>query len=110
MLKHNLLITYRSFLRNKSTFLINLIGLSTGLACALFIYLWVYDEVAVDQFHENKDRIYKVMHNLEFEHVLTWEITPVPLGVALVAEMPEVEKAVTVNDFFYPFTEGRHPG
>ena len=35
MLKFDLLITYRSFLRNKTTFLINLIGLSTGLACAL---------------------------------------------------------------------------
>lgn len=35
MFRHNLLITYRNFLRYKSTFLINLMGLSTGLACAL---------------------------------------------------------------------------
>ena len=36
MFRHNLLITYRNFLRYKSSFLINLIGLSTGLACAPF--------------------------------------------------------------------------
>ncbi len=41
MLKHNLLLFYRNFRRNKGTFMINLLGLSTGLACALLIYLWV---------------------------------------------------------------------
>ena len=100
MIKHNFLITYRSFLRNKSTFLINLMGLSTGLACVLVIYLWVNDELRVDTFHEKDEQLYKVMHNLEFEDALTWEITPVPLGEALVQEMPEVEMATTVNDFF----------
>ena len=53
MFKHNLLITIRGFLRYKSSFLINLLGLSTGLACTLLIYLWVNDEMQVDKFHEN---------------------------------------------------------
>ena len=45
MLKHNLILVYRNFIRFKSVFLINLIGLSTGLACVLLIYLWVKDEL-----------------------------------------------------------------
>jgi hypothetical protein len=61
MIKHNLLIIIRNFKRFKSTFLINLIGLSTGLACALLIYLWVTDELAVDKFHKKDDRLYQVM-------------------------------------------------
>ena len=40
MLSHHLLLTYRTFLRFKGSFLINLTGLSTGLACTLLIYLW----------------------------------------------------------------------
>src|SRR5690242_1759871 len=45
LISHNLLIIYRNFLRFKSTFLINLLGLSTGLTCLVLIYLWVNDEL-----------------------------------------------------------------
>ena len=44
MIIHNLLITYRGFLRNKASFIINLLGLSTALACAIFIFMWIKDE------------------------------------------------------------------
>jgi hypothetical protein len=64
MLRHNLLITYRNFLRYKSSFLINLAGLSTGLACTLLVYLWVNDELHVDKYFENDDRLYQVMENV----------------------------------------------
>ncbi|HEY9049888.1 MAG TPA: hypothetical protein VIN08_28510, partial [Ohtaekwangia sp.] len=63
MLKHNLLLIYRNFKRFKSTFFINLIGLSTGLACVLLIYLWVNDEVSVDKFNEKDDRLYRAMEH-----------------------------------------------
>ena len=61
MLKHYLLIIYRGFIRFKSTFIINLTGLSTGLACVLFIYLWVNDELHVDKFHEKDRRLFQAM-------------------------------------------------
>jgi putative ABC transport system permease protein len=98
MLKHNLLITFRNFKRNKSTFFINLIGLSTGLACALLIYLWVNDELNVDKFHEKDIQLFQVMKNGKSAdgRILTFEWTPGPLAKALVEEMPEVECVVTV--------------
>src|SRR5689334_16336393 len=65
MFRHNLLIAYRNFLKYKSSFFINLIGLSTGLACVLLIYLWVNDELHVDKFHINGDRLYQVRENVE---------------------------------------------
>ncbi|MEM9720996.1 MAG: ABC transporter permease [Bacteroidota bacterium] len=102
MIRHNLLISYRSFLRNKGSFLINLSGLSVGLAAVLFIFLWAQDELSVDKFHKNGDQLYQVMHNLEFASgTTTWEVTPLPLGKALLEEMPEVEEFVAVNDFFH---------
>ena len=64
MFRHNFLITYRNFLRYKSSFFINLIGLSTGLACALLIYLWVNDELSVDKFHKKDEQLYQVLVNI----------------------------------------------
>ena len=102
MIKHNLLITYRSFLRNKSSFLINLLGLSSSLACVLIIYLWVADELSVDKFNQRDRHLYQVMHNIEFpQNTWTWNVTPLKLAADLVNEMPEVEDAVAVNDFFH---------
>jgi putative ABC transport system permease protein len=98
MLRHSLLIIYRNFRRFKSTFLINLIGLSTGLACALLIYLWVSDELSVDRFHEKNDQLYKVMmktENPEFGIQVIGH-PPGPLAQALAEEMPEVEFATPV--------------
>ncbi|HAP58465.1 MAG TPA: transporter permease [Cytophagales bacterium] len=60
MFQFNLKIAFRNIRRYQRTFLINLIGLSTGLACTLLIFLWVQDERAVDQFHEHKDQLYQV--------------------------------------------------
>lgn len=99
MLKHNLLIMLRNFKRNRSSFIINLIGLSTGLACALLIYLWVNDEIKFDRFHEKNSQLFQVIQ--QFQNGETLEPTPGPLADALLDEIPEVEYAVRVfNPFF----------
>lgn len=96
MLRHNLLIACRSFLRYKSSFLINLIGLSSGLACTLLICLWVYDELNVDQFHRNGAHLYQVLENVEQGgETITRLTTAGPTAEAMAAEMPEVEMAVS---------------
>ena len=97
MIRHNFLLTFRNFQRYKSTFFINLIGLSSGLACALLIYLWVNDELIVDKFHENDSRLYQVMKSYPYEgNIDTGEDTPGLLARTLAEEMPEVESAVSV--------------
>lgn len=99
MFKHNLLISYRSFKRFKSTFFINLIGLASGLACTLLIYLWVVDELKMDGFHEKGGQIYQVLqHNRWGNEIETDEFTPRMLSSVFLEEFPEVEKAVSVNE------------
>ncbi|MEO1010440.1 MAG: ABC transporter permease [Bacteroidota bacterium] len=104
MLRHNLKLFFRNIKRNKSTSLINIIGLSTSLACVLLIYLWVYDELKVDKFHENDDRLYQVLTNHHTDKgIATWQEAPIPLASALVQEIPEVEDAMNaswVEDIF----------
>ena len=95
MLKHNLLLIYRSFKRFKTTFFINLIGLSTGLTCVLLIYLWVKDELEMDKFHKKEERLYRVMvNNPNSEEIETSPSTQAILAEALKDEVPEIENAV----------------
>lgn len=101
MFKHNILIILRNFKRNKSTFFINLFGLSTGLAGALLIFLWIHDERNVDKFFENDGRLYQVMQNFELpQGIQTWNYTPAPLAAALSDEMTDVKYAVSVGNSF----------
>src|SRR5688500_16165556 len=102
MLRHNLLLFVRNFRRNKGSFIINLLGLSTGLACALLIYLWVHDERSVDKFHENDSRLYLVMQNEKQPNgIETGETTTGGLAAALKAEMPEVENASATIPYWF---------
>jgi ABC-type antimicrobial peptide transport system permease subunit len=97
MLKHYFLIILRNFLRFKNTFLINLIGLSTGLACVLFIYLWVNNELNFDKFNEEDARLYQVMANHNnADRIITMESTPDLLAETMAEELPEVEYAAAV--------------
>ena len=98
MFSHFFKITFRNFRRYRTSFFINIIGLSTGLACALLIFLWVNDELGVDRFHKKDARLYKVLQNSEFPHGIdTWERTPLLLSGALEQSFPEVETAISVS-------------
>ena len=97
MFQHTLLLAYRSFLRFKNTFFINLIGLSTGLASVLLIYLWVGDELSFDKFYENDDQLYQVLENRESANgLLTFWTTSGPTATSLAEDMPELQYAATV--------------
>jgi putative ABC transport system permease protein len=95
MFKHNVLISLRSFRRYKMSFIVNVAGLSTGFTCVLLIALWISDELAMDQFHVNKDRLYQYCENVEQKgQIITRVSTSGPTAAALAAEFPEVEMAV----------------
>lgn len=97
MFKHHLLIVYRNLLRHKGSFIINLVGLSTGLACTFFIYLWVTDELRFDKFHKNDSQLYQVMEkSTENGNVTIHDATQGPLWEVMKADLPEVEAAVPV--------------
>ncbi len=98
MFQHVLLISLRGFIRYKASFVINLAGLSTGIACALLIYLWVTAELGIDKFHRNDDRLYQVWKTSPNADgsVTTRFSTPVQMAQTMVEDLPEVEKAVAV--------------
>lgn len=104
MLKHTFILIYRNLRRFKSTFYINIIGLTAGFACGLLIYLWIHDELSFDKYHENNDRLYQVMYHEKTEaDVKTSGQTPYFLAEALRSEIPEIQyTAVTTPPMFFP--------
>ncbi len=98
MIRYNFLIALRNFQKHRGSFLINLTGLSTGLACALMIYLWVSNELSIDKFHENDARLYQVIeHQEQANEIITLDGSVGVLAEALEEDFPEVEYATTVT-------------
>ncbi|MBS1934429.1 MAG: ABC transporter permease, partial [Bacteroidetes bacterium] len=60
MFRTNIKIAWRNLLKDKQFSLLNVLGLSAGLACALLIFLWVNDEMGYDKFFANDNRLYKL--------------------------------------------------
>lgn len=88
----------RNFIKDRQFTLLNLIGLSTGLACTFFIYLWISDEWNIDKFHKSERRLYQVMAHISLpDGIHTQESTPGMLATALQEEMPEIEMAISIQ-------------
>ena len=61
MLKNYFKIAWRNLLKSKVYSLINILGLATGMAVAMLIAFWIYDEVTYNQYHTNHERLAQVM-------------------------------------------------
>jgi len=89
---------FRHLLKNKYYTVLNIVGLSVGLACFTLIGLWVQDELSYDRFHERADRIYRVAGTFTDESgQFDQAVTCIPLGPALASDLPEVEASVRVD-------------
>lgn len=97
MIKNNFKIIWRRLLKDRQFTVLNLLGLSTGLACTLLIYLWVSDELNKDKYNEKDPQLYQVMQNLKTDFGLkTIPNTAGLLGKTLGEKIPEVEYGVSV--------------
>ena len=92
MVKNYLKIAIRNLLRKKGFSLINILGLSIGIACCLLILLHVRDELSYDRHHEKADRIYRMaLERIYPEHVRKYAIIPSGFAPVVTHDLPEVE-------------------
>jgi putative ABC transport system permease protein len=88
---------WRSLLHNKSSSALNILGLATGMAVALLIGLWVYDQSSYDRFLPGYDRAYQVRYNYTNKgEISTQSEVCLPLANALKNDIPEVAWASPV--------------
>jgi ABC-type antimicrobial peptide transport system permease subunit len=66
MLKNYFKIAWRNLIKNKGYSAINIGGLAVGMAVAILIGLWIWDELSYNKYHQNYDRIVRVMQNQNF--------------------------------------------
>src|ERR1044071_172061 len=63
MFRNYFKIAFRNLIKNKGYTFINIAGLATGMAVALLIGLWIWDELTFNRYHKNYDRIAQVWQN-----------------------------------------------
>ncbi|MBY0436408.1 MAG: ABC transporter permease, partial [Cyclobacteriaceae bacterium] len=99
MYKSYFKIGWRNLLRSKGYSLINIGGLAVGMAVAMLIGLWVYDELSFNKSFVNYSRIAKVYHHLTFgEEAFTLDAVPHAIGAHLKNNFAEFEDVVIVNE------------
>ncbi|MES1225813.1 MAG: ABC transporter permease, partial [Bacteroidota bacterium] len=81
MIKNYFTIAFRSLGKNKASSIINIGGLAVGMAVAMLIGLWIYDELSFDKYHKNYSRIARVMqHQTSNGIIYSGDAMPFPIG------------------------------
>ena len=104
MIKNYLTIALRGLRRSPGYALINVLGLSVGIACCLLLFLHIQDELTADAFNARADRIYRLVEtrSLPDEGDRLFASTAAPVAPALDESVPEVEATARVLRLFRP--------
>lgn len=94
MLKSYFKLALRHITKHKAYSFVSIIGLAFGICCTLFITLYVNDEISYDQFHEKKDRIYRITELMNHNGEINAALTSFPVGPTFTADYPEIESFV----------------
>ncbi len=92
MFKNYFKTAWRNLVRTIGYSTLNIIGLATGMAVALLIGLWVYNQYSYDKFLPEYQSVYRVQRNFDSNgDTLTFQTTSLKLADALRNQVPEIE-------------------
>jgi putative ABC transport system permease protein len=98
MLKNLLVVSLRSIRKDKAYSFLNILGLTIGITCSLFLIMYILDELSFDRYHKNANSIYRIVSNIkEPDNAFTWAVAQEPMAVELRDNYPEVINAVRFN-------------
>ncbi len=90
MIKSYIKIAWRSLKTNRLFSIVNILGLSIGLATTLVLFLFILHERSFDNMYTNKDQIYRVLLNTTEDDLETWAGVPSALAPELKANIPNI--------------------
>ncbi|HEX4104685.1 MAG TPA: ABC transporter permease, partial [Rhizomicrobium sp.] len=101
MFKNYLVTALRNFVRHKLYSFINIVGLTVGLACAVFIILFVRDEISYDKWIPGTRNLYRVevTYLIPGQTPIVASEAPFPTPNALLAQLPEVKAATQLQRY-----------
>lgn len=82
----NLKTGFRTLYRNKLYTLLNIMGLSVGMASAMLIFLWVQFQVSYDRFHKNGDSIYRINQDQYYSNDEVFHVVATATGLAKIVK------------------------
>ena len=95
MLKNLIIIALRNIRKDKTYSAINILGLTVGITCSVFLLMYILDELSYDRYHKDSSNIYRVISNIkEPDNAFTWAVAQVPLAEELRDNYPEVKNVV----------------
>jgi len=95
MLKNLLKTAFRHILKHYGYSILNILGLTIGITSALFLIIYVSDEVSYDRYNKNADRIYRVSSKItEPDDQFTWIVAQIPFGPQVAKDYPEIQSFV----------------
>ena len=98
MFKNYLLIGFRNALRNRVSTFINVMGLSLGVSIAITVFIFIDNQMSIDNFHENKDRIYQVTNHVMVDHKKEdWGDSPMLLAPSLKNDFSAIEETTRIE-------------
>lgn len=99
MLQNHITTTVRNFMRNKAYSFLNIIGLALGVTSFVILFHYLRFERSYDRFHKDSNDIYRVRVDQFFPGTppMRFAVAFVPVGPAMVNEIPEVTSYVTMN-------------
>lgn len=98
MIRNFFKVAFRNMFRNKAFSVINIAGLTIGMASAILILLWVQNEMSYDRFHANLNRLYEVFgNNIADGKINTGNATPEIMAPILKNDIPEIEQVSRIS-------------
>jgi putative ABC transport system permease protein len=99
MLKNLFTIALRNIRKDKTYSAINILGLTIGITCSVFLLMYILDELSFDRYHKRANNIYRVVSNIkEPDNAFTWAVAQIPLADELRDNYPEVKNVVRFFD------------
>ncbi len=99
MFKNYWKVAIRSLLKRKGYTLINVLGLSMGMAVCGLIVLFIRSELSYDDFQPNSDRVYRIVLDHQYPgRTTSYAIIPASIGDAVRKEFPEVAAKTSFQD------------
>ena len=108
MFKNYIVTAFRNLWRGKVFSLINILGLSVGLACCMLIFLYEKDEISYDRFHKSGKQVFRITSDLfrEDGSVFKTGNTGMMPGPQFKAALPEVQDFTRVQSAYFTIKKG----
>ena len=108
MFRNYLIVAVRNLRRHKVYSLINVSGLAVGMTCAILIFMYVSNEWRFDRFHENSERIYRIVRKTQTgnDDLTFTPGTSGALAFSLLQDFPEVRNATHLWNRYVPVLVG----